>query len=150
MGPVALTGQGAGPDRLVMSAAARAAVEASSGLPLASVLALDVMEPTTALIASVTSLKRTYLVKQAKPAGRDRIDHDARREDARGADHRVGGDAQHPVEDVALAPAAGEDVEDRPAEQEHEGELGQRLHDHDQQQFDRHKKQSPRFARALS
>ena len=47
---------------------------------------------------------------------------------------------EHLVEDVALALAAGEHVQRAAPEQEHAGELGQRLEDHHQQQFGLHKK----------
>ncbi|WP_230531122.1 host specificity factor TipJ family phage tail protein [Microvirga roseola] len=76
-GPVALTGQGGGLNQLVMDAASQAAVEADTGLPITSVLALDIMETSTALVAGVSTLTRNFIVKSAKPNGRDRIDIEA-------------------------------------------------------------------------
>ncbi len=76
-GPVALAGQGGASDELALDAGSRALVESQTGLPLGSVLALSNMEATTALIGPVTFLQRNYLVKSAKPSGRDRIDVEA-------------------------------------------------------------------------
>lgn len=74
-GPVAVVGiSGRG---LVLEASSRAAVEAETGIPLYTALALDVMEPTSVLIGQVETLRRNYIVKSAKPSGRDRIDIEA-------------------------------------------------------------------------
>lgn len=76
-GPVALASQGGSPREIVLGASDRALVEAQTGLALTSVLALESMETTTALVAPVTTLRRNYLIKGAKPSGRDQIDVDA-------------------------------------------------------------------------
>lgn len=55
----------------------RASVEASTGISLGNALGLSNMEETTVLIGHITSLTRHYLVKVAKPAGRDRMDIEA-------------------------------------------------------------------------
>lgn len=74
-GPVTITQTG--PDEITLDSASRAAVEASTGLTLSNVLSLDGMEETTALIAQPSILSRNYLVRVAKPSGRDRMDIEA-------------------------------------------------------------------------
>ncbi len=76
-GPVLLNGQGAQADKLVLNASSRATVEAQTGLPLTSVLAIGLMEETTVLIGPGTTFQRNYLVRSAKPSGRDRVDVEA-------------------------------------------------------------------------
>lgn len=66
-GPVALTGQGGSLRELEVSALT------SNGIPIADALATDEMEPTTVIVGQETVLTRNYLVKSAKPTGRDRI-----------------------------------------------------------------------------
>lgn len=66
-GPVALTGQGDTLRELIISAVT------SGGIPIADALATDEMEPTTVIVGQPTVLTRNYLVKSARPSGRDRI-----------------------------------------------------------------------------
>lgn len=66
-GPVALTGQGNNLRELVLAAVT------SGGIPIADALATDEMEPTTVIVGQPTVLTRNYLVKSARPSGRDRI-----------------------------------------------------------------------------
>lgn len=66
-GPVSLTGQGASLREIVIAAVT------SGGIPIADALATDEMEPTTVIVGQPTVLTRNYLVKSARPSGRDRI-----------------------------------------------------------------------------
>jgi predicted phage tail protein len=64
-------------DQLTLHAPSRAEMEASTGISLANALALDNMDETTVLIGPVETIRRSYLVRSAKPSGRDRIDIEA-------------------------------------------------------------------------
>lgn len=66
-GPVALTGQGDNLRELVLFATT------AGGVPIDDALATDEMEPTTVVVGQPTVLTRNYLVKSARPSGRDRI-----------------------------------------------------------------------------
>ncbi|MBB3020635.1 putative phage tail protein [Microvirga lupini] len=64
-------------DEITLNSASRASVEAFTGLTLDKVIALDTMEETTVQIGAGSTLTRHFLVKTAKPSGRDRMDIEA-------------------------------------------------------------------------